>query len=69
MAKLFANSGDPDQLPHSAASDLGLYCLPITLLRGLQTKMGSTEIVIPRTEHNHRTQHFQGIKRYKAEKG
>ena len=32
MAKLFANSGDPDQMPHSAASDLGLYCLPVTLL-------------------------------------
>ena len=32
MAKLFANSGDPDQKPHSAASDLGLHCLPITLL-------------------------------------
>ena len=29
-AKLFANSGDPDQTPHSAASDLGLHCLPIT---------------------------------------
>ena len=28
MAKLFANSGDPDQTPHSAASDLGLHCLP-----------------------------------------
>ena len=27
MAKLFANSGD------CAASDLGLHCLPITLLR------------------------------------
>ena len=32
MAKLFANSGDPDQMPHSAASDLGLHCLPFTLL-------------------------------------
>ena len=32
MAKLFANSGDPDQTPHSAASDLGLHCLPIFLL-------------------------------------
>ena len=32
MAKLFANSGDPDQTPHSAASDLGLHCLPSTLL-------------------------------------
>ena len=33
MAKLFANSGDPDQTPRSAASDLGLHCLPITLLQ------------------------------------
>ena len=31
-AKLFANSGNPDQMPHSAASDLGLHCLQITLL-------------------------------------
>ena len=30
--ELFANSGDPDQTPHSAASDLGLHCLPNTLL-------------------------------------
>ena len=27
MAKIFANSGDPDQM-----SDLGLHCLPITLI-------------------------------------
>ena len=33
MAKLFANSGDPDQTPRSAASDLDLHCLPITLLQ------------------------------------
>ena len=32
MAKL-ANSGEPDQLPHSASSDLGLHCLPVTLFR------------------------------------
>ena len=32
MAKLFANSGDPDQTPRSATSDLGLHCLPITIL-------------------------------------
>ena len=32
MAKLFANSGDPDETPHSAASDLGLHCFQITLL-------------------------------------
>ena len=32
MAEIFANSGDPDQMPHSAASDLGLHCLLHTLL-------------------------------------
>ena len=32
MVELFANSGDPDQLPHSVASDLGLHCLPVTQL-------------------------------------
>ena len=26
---LIANSGDPDQMPHYAASDLGLHCLPV----------------------------------------
>ena len=26
---LLANSGDPDQTPHHAASDLGLHCLPM----------------------------------------
>ena len=24
-----ANSGDPDQTPHDAASDVGLHCLPV----------------------------------------
>ena len=33
MAELFANSGVPDQTPRSAASDLGLHCLPITPLQ------------------------------------
>ena len=32
MTKLFANKGDPDQMLHSAASDLGLHCLPDTLI-------------------------------------
>ena len=32
MVELFANSGDPDKMPRSAASDLGLHCLQITLL-------------------------------------
>ena len=32
MAKSFANNGEPDQMLYSASSDLGLHCLPITLL-------------------------------------
>ena len=28
MAKLFAKSGDLDQTPRSAESELGLHCLP-----------------------------------------
>ena len=42
MAKLFANSGDPDQTPKYAASDLGLGCLQINQwggVGGIQTKM------------------------------
>ena len=27
---LVANSEDPDQTPRSAASDLGLHCLPVS---------------------------------------
>ena len=47
MAKLFANSGDPDQTPRSAASELGLHCLPITFLRvfRLQWVKASLKIV------------------------
>ena len=44
MAKLFANSEDPDQTPRSAASDLGLHCLPITLLGVSQLKWVNTVI-------------------------
>ena len=32
MVELFANSGYPNQMPHSAASDMGLQCLPVTHL-------------------------------------
>ena len=32
MVELLANSGDPDQTPRSAASDLGLHCLPVIRL-------------------------------------
>ena len=27
---MYTNSGDPDQIAHSAASDLGLHCLPLS---------------------------------------
>ena len=30
-----ANSGDPDQMPHSVASDLGLRYLPMSHMRTL----------------------------------
>ena len=29
---LLANNVDPDQMPHYVASDLGLHCLPMTIL-------------------------------------
>ena len=32
MIELFANCGDPDQMPNSVASDLGLHCLLVTFL-------------------------------------
>ena len=30
---MLANNEDFDQTPHDVASDLGLHCLPMTLLR------------------------------------
>ena len=32
MVELFANSGNPDQTPRSATSDLGLHCLSVARL-------------------------------------
>ena len=29
---VYANSVDPDQMPHTVASDLGLHCLLMSLL-------------------------------------
>ena len=41
MAKLCANSENPDQTPRSAASDLGMHYLPASYpFRGLPTTMG-----------------------------
>ena len=33
MEILLANNVDPDQTPQYVASDLGLHCLPMTLLK------------------------------------
>ena len=47
MVELFGNSGDPDQMQQSAASDLGLHCLPFYLLgvsRLQLNRMSSTTI-------------------------
>ena len=37
-----ANSADPDQMPHSVASDLGLHCLPMSLLWNATLKWVNT---------------------------
>ena len=36
---MLANSVGPDQTPHDVASDLGLHCLPMTLLRVSRSKL------------------------------
>ena len=46
MAKLCANSGDPDQTPHSVASVLGLHCLSVTLLRVSRLQWVNRKLVI-----------------------
>ena len=45
MAQIFANSGDPDQMPHSVASDLGLHCLAITLSEVFQLQLVKIYVV------------------------
>ena len=73
MAKLFANSGEPDQMPHSAASDLGLRCLPITLLRvsllqwfnNISTHMGHFVSSLGGKGENRTAEQRRGQERYK----
>ena len=45
MAKLFANSGDPDQMLHSVASDLGLHCLPFTRYRVSRLQWSNAQLL------------------------
>ena len=48
MVELFANSGDSDQMLHSAASDLGHHCLPVTLL-GVARLQGVKEFALKKS--------------------
>ena len=38
ISEFNANSVDPDQTPRSAASNLGLHCLPMSLLWHIRLK-------------------------------
>ena len=51
MIGLFANSGDPDQMAHSVASDLGQHYLPVTFL-GRQTTKGYRLCVCMTAKHS-----------------
>ena len=46
MSEFNANSVDTDQTSHSAASDLGLYCLPMSLLWDPRLKWVNVQIQI-----------------------
>ena len=60
MVDLFANSGDPDQTPQNAASDLGLHCLPVTPLGVSRLQwVNNTPIQIYRKFHLQKTENFQ----------
>ena len=48
MFELFANSVGPDQTPRSAASHLGLHCLPVTRLG-----VSSLQWIKPSTSFHH----------------
>ena len=60
MAKLFANRVDPDHMLHLAASDLGLHCLPNTLLGASRLKWNSNlEIMADYNEYVHCQKHLR----------
>ena len=57
MAKLVANRRDPDQTPRSAASDLGLHCSQVTLLRVTRLQWVNCSHM-PRRYSSYRAAHF-----------
>ena len=52
MVKLFASSGDPDHMPHSASSDLGLHCLSVTRLGASSLKWAKREAFAPKETYS-----------------
>ena len=50
---MVANSEDPDQTPRSAASDLGLHCLPMSQKNGTLGLYGLNYIVFSYTIIRH----------------
>ena len=61
MALLFANRGTPDQMPRSAASNLGLHCLLIILLGVSRLQWGNSETA-PNYKHIFRSYSYSGNK-------
>ena len=52
MPELNANSVAPDQTPRSAASDMDLYCLPLTFLWDASGLNGLRKIFVLLNSHN-----------------
>ena len=51
ILELNANCVDSDQMPHSVASDLGLHCLPLTLLWDARLKWVKGNGYTPKRDH------------------
>ena len=63
MSVFNANSVDPDQTPRSAASDLGLHCLPMSLLRNASLKW--VKIFVVRYQNVHHEDSDQSLRMHK----
>ena len=68
MIELFANSGDPDQTSHSAASDLGLICLPNTHLGVSRVQTKWVKFNLPQKYVSRDTQTAQDLEKKKQNK-
>ena len=51
MSIFNANSVDPDQMPYSVASDLGLHCLSMSLLQDTRPRGYKTSFMLNSAEH------------------